>query len=236
MLAAVRTTNPSRLFVRRAALRSLTTGSSSPPSESSNPPPPPAAKPPTAGSSTSSHASSPSGPAGSRARTGALFHPTPRTGTARAPPSFLPYLSPSFGRNQLLAVPDEKRALLEAIVGSFHAPVRYAFAYGSGVFPQAGAAAARTAAGAPPPMLDFVFAVTHPEHWHSMNMTQHPGHYPAYARALGSGFVERVQRAGAGVWFNAFVPTHGVVRPSPHLPRSARRADEAPRRRRSSTA
>ena len=50
----------------------------------------------------------------------------------------LPVLPPSFGRNQLLPVPNSTRALLEDIVNSFEAPIRYAFAYGSGVFEQAG--------------------------------------------------------------------------------------------------
>lgn len=202
MLVAVRSTYRTRLLVRRGALRSLATNSAE--SSSPHPPPPPATP---SSTSTNSQGSSTQPPTNSRARTGALFHPSPRTGSARAPPSFLPYLSPSFGRNQQLAVPDEKRALLERIVGSFHAPVRYAFAYGSGVFPQAGYE------GAPPPMLDFVFAVTHPDHWHSINMTQFPSHYPAYTRVLGSNFVARVQRSGPGLWFNALVPMHGVVRP-----------------------
>jgi translocator assembly and maintenance protein 41 len=60
-------------------------------------------------------------------------------------------------------------------------------------------------------MLDFVFAVTHPDHWHSINMHQFPGHYPLHARALGSSFVSRVQGIGPGLWFNTYVPMHGVV-------------------------
>lgn len=202
MLATARSTHYPRLVARRIAVRSLATNSA----ETSSPhPPPPPAKPPGSSASTNDPSSSPQGPKGTRSRTGALFHPAPRTGTARAPPPFLPYLSPSFGRNQQLAVPDEKRALLESIVGSFQAPVRYAFAYGSGVFPQAGYE------NKAQPMLDFVLAVTHPDHWHSINMTQNPSHYPAYTRVLGSNFVAKVQRTGPGVWFNAFVPTHGVV-------------------------
>ena len=60
-------------------------------------------------------------------------------------------------------------------------------------------------------MLDFVFAVTHPDHWHSINMHQHPGHYPLHARAFGSSFVSQVQALGPGLWFNTYVPMHGVV-------------------------
>lgn len=43
-----------------------------------------------------------------------------------------------FGRNQIIAVPDEVRRDLEDIVRNFKAPVRFGFAYGSGVFRQEG--------------------------------------------------------------------------------------------------
>lgn len=64
-------------------------------------------------------------------------------------------------------------------------------------------------------MLDFVFAVNHPDHWHSINMHQFPGHYPLHARMLGSSFVARTQAFGPGLWFNTFVPMHGAVRAVP---------------------
>lgn len=122
----------------------------------------------------------------------------------------LPTLPPSFGRNQVLPVPDSTRALLEDIVGSFEAPIRYAFAYGSGVFEQAGYAKQKDKEDMP--MLDFIFAVTHSDHWHSINMQQHPGHYPLHARILGSSFVSKTQELSPGLWFNTFVPMKGVVR------------------------
>lgn len=54
-------------------------------------------------------------------------------------PLALPYLFPrNFGQNQRLSVPDSTRALLEEITNSFDAPIRYAFAYGSGIFKQEG--------------------------------------------------------------------------------------------------
>lgn len=52
--------------------------------------------------------------------------------------TILPRLPQKFGSNQRLTVPDETRALLEEVVGTFRAPIRYAFAYGSGVFKQKG--------------------------------------------------------------------------------------------------
>jgi len=117
-------------------------------------------------------------------------------------------LPASFGRNQLLPVSNSTRALLEAIVDEFDAPIRYAFAYGSGVFEQDGYPGKDSPDA---PMLDFMFAVTHPGHFHSINMQQHPSHYTLSARVFGSDYVSRVQQLGPGVWFNAYVPMAGVT-------------------------
>lgn len=105
---------------------------------------------------------------------------------------------------------DSTRALLESIVAQFDAPIRYAFAYGSGVFEQDGYVATSPTAK-DGPMLDFMFAVTHASHWHSINMHQHPSHYPFLARSLGSSFVARVEDINPGVWFNTLVHMNGVV-------------------------
>ncbi|KAF8133260.1 Mmp37-domain-containing protein [Boletus edulis] len=150
-------------------------------------------------------------PDGSKSRPSRLY-PRPRP-VSRNQRQALPVLPPSFGRNQLLPVPNSTRALLENIVNSFEAPIRYAFAYGSGVFEQAGydKPAVAQAKGTGGPMLDFVFAVTHPDHWHSINMHQYPGHYPLHARVFGSSFVSQVQAFGPGLWFNTYVPMDGVM-------------------------
>jgi mitochondrial translocator assembly and maintenance protein 41 len=142
------------------------------------------------------------------------FNPAPRKPTA-SPPPFLPYLSPSFGRNQLLKVPDTTRALLEDIVSKFNAPIRYAFAYGSGVFEQEGYKPRKDISEGP--MIDFIFAVTHADHWHSINMHQHPGHYPLHSRMLGSSFVSNVQEISPGLWFNTLVRMNGVVGHAVHV-------------------
>jgi translocator assembly and maintenance protein 41 len=162
-------------------LRSLATETVSTPPEIPFPPPPRPGKP----------------------RTSLYPHPRPAVlHRHRA----LPNLPPTFGRNQLLPVSNSTRALLEAIVANFDAPIRYAFAYGSGVFEQDG-----YPSGAEAPMLDFMFAVTHSAHFHSINMHQHPSHYPLHARMLGSSYVSRLEELGPGVWFNAYVPMNGVV-------------------------
>jgi len=120
----------------------------------------------------------------------------------------LPRLPPTFGRNQLLPVTDSKRALLESVVAQFDAPIRYAFAYGSGVFEQDGYSNDPTTEDAP--MLDFIFAVTHAGHFHSINMHQYPQHYPLHARLLGSSYVSRFGEIDPGVWFNPYVTIDGV--------------------------
>ncbi|KIY48638.1 Mmp37-domain-containing protein [Fistulina hepatica ATCC 64428] len=120
---------------------------------------------------------------------------------------FLPNLPPTFGRNQLLPVSNTTRALLESIVAQFNAPIRYAFAYGSGVFEQDG----YPTDNGEEPMLDFMFAVTHPDHFHSINMHQYASHYPLSARLFGSDYVAKVQSLSPGVWFNTYVPMGGVT-------------------------
>ena len=178
--------SPKRLYLQVVLVRSLVTESIS--SVTPDPPPLPLAKP-------------------SKSTKSRLFpHPRP----VGPPPRRLP---PTFGKNQLLPVSQSTRALLESIVAKFDAPIRYAFAYGSGVFEQDGYPnASSSSVEAQPPMLDFMFAVTHPAHFHSINMQQHPNHYPFHARMLGSSYVSRIQEVGPGVWFNAYIPMKDVVR------------------------
>ncbi len=145
------------------------------------------------------------------------LYPQPRPATSHRhtnPP--LPRLPPTFGRNQLLPVTDDTRALLESIVSKFQSPIRYAFAYGSGVFEQDGKQKGDM------PMLDFMFAVTHPAHFHYMNMQQYPSHYPMHARMFGSSYVARVEDLGPGVWFNAYVPMNGAVSLSSYVTQGGR--------------
>ncbi|KAH9812382.1 mitochondrial matrix Mmp37-domain-containing protein [Melampsora americana] len=88
---------------------------------------------------------------------------------------------------------------LSGIIQSFKAPIRYAIGYGSGVFPQKSYDLKKHT-----PMLDFVFAVSHPSHWHSINLQQNPKHYSLPLRWSGSAPISWLQEKapGAGVWFN----------------------------------
>ncbi|KAF9099233.1 Mitochondrial translocator assembly and maintenance protein 41 [Mortierella sp. GBA35] len=115
-------------------------------------------------------------------------------------------LPPKFGDNQHIDIDDATWQQLKSVVDSIHhkAPIRYAFAYGSGVFAQKGYDSKKK------PMVDFIFGVSHPQHWHSLNLQANPHHYSILGK-LGSKAVAMTQeRFGAGVYFNPFVEVNGM--------------------------
>ncbi|KAI8330483.1 mitochondrial matrix Mmp37 [Chlamydoabsidia padenii] len=60
-------------------------------------------------------------------------------------------------------------------------------------------------------MMDFIFGVSHPGHWHDLNMQQHPHHYSGL-RLLGSNTISKLQdHVGAGVYFNPYVEVNGMM-------------------------
>lgn len=106
--------------------------------------------------------------------------------------------------NQEMHVDAETMERLQQLLFSFRAPIRFAFAYGSGVFSQGGSQKQR-------PMIDLIFGVSFTQHWHSLNLAQHRDHY-SFMSKLGSGAVAYVQdNFGAGVYFNPYVELHGTV-------------------------
>ncbi|KAK4150512.1 mitochondrial matrix Mmp37-domain-containing protein [Chaetomidium leptoderma] len=135
----------------------------------------------------------------------------------------------NFGVNQHIPFDPEFKEVLKAIPWQFRAPIRYAFAYGSGVFPQSKSSgrtptteelraihpkaplAVQRGQDGTPKMIDFIFGVSHTQHWHSLNMKQHRDHYSSLA-TLGSGAVSYVQdKMGAGVYFNPYVIVNGIL-------------------------
>lgn len=114
-------------------------------------------------------------------------------------------LPKEFGYNQHMSIDQDMVMKLRDIVRSFRAPVKYAFAYGSGVFSQGKAASAgRT------PQVDLIFGVSHTQHWHSLNIKHNPGHYSSL-RLLGSGAVSAIQDyVGAGAYFMPYVKMYGL--------------------------
>ncbi|CAG8974491.1 hypothetical protein HYALB_00011641 [Hymenoscyphus albidus] len=131
-----------------------------------------------------------------------------------------------FGVNQHILIDTEFKESLRQVLWNFRAPIRYAFAYGSGVFPQSKPSVTPSSAtsihskpppavvraqGGNPKMIDFVFGVSYTQHWHSLNLHQHRHHYSALG-SLGSGAVSAVQdNWGAGVYFNPYVTVNGTL-------------------------
>jgi translocator assembly and maintenance protein 41 len=132
-----------------------------------------------------------------------------------------------FGVNQHMIINYELKEALRVMLRQFNAPIVYCFAYGSGVFPQDNStrniteaefravhpkppAALVKAQKGSPKVIDFIFGVTHTEHWHSINMKQHRDHYSGLA-SLGSGAVSRVQKWGAGVYFHPYIEMNGML-------------------------
>ncbi|KAB5545881.1 mitochondrial matrix Mmp37-domain-containing protein [Coniochaeta sp. 2T2.1] len=135
----------------------------------------------------------------------------------------------NFGVNQHILINAEFKEVLRQVLWQFRAPIRYAFAYGSGVFPQTKSsgriptdaelraihpkapAALQRAQDGTPKMIDFIFGVTFTQHWHSLNLSQHRDHY-SFLGSLGSGAVSAVQdKWGAGVYFNPYVVINGIL-------------------------
>lgn len=129
-----------------------------------------------------------------------------------------------FGFNQHMVVNAEFKEALRQVLWQFRAPIRYAFAYGSGVFPQS-TKIPDTMPPSPHPNppeavtkwqstgeknIDFIFGVSHTQHWHSLNLTQHRDHY-SFLGSLGSGIVSRVQELGAGAYFNPYITINGMA-------------------------
>nr|POF07647.1 phosphatidate cytidylyltransferase, mitochondrial [Quercus suber] len=133
----------------------------------------------------------------------------------------------SFGHNQFIQINTEFKETLRQILWQFRAPIRYALAYGSGVFGQksSGPSADVLSPHPNPPkaveewqkggakVIDFIFGVSHTQHWHSLNLVQNPHHYSGlrylpYSSACISAIQDRM---GAGVYFNPFINVNGVM-------------------------
>lgn len=92
------------------------------------------------------------------------------------------------------------------ILSYFPQDISLAFAYGSAVFKQIGAAQTNAKN-----MVDFVFAVDDPITWHTMNLMQNRSHY-SVLKYLGPKRMSNIQeKYGAGVYYNTLVPCDGKV-------------------------
>jgi len=60
-------------------------------------------------------------------------------------------------------------------------------------------------------MVDFIFGVSHTQHWQGLNLVQHRDHYSGM-KYLGSGAISWLQdKSGAGVYFNPYVEINGMA-------------------------
>ncbi|KAK5125956.1 hypothetical protein LTR85_011311 [Meristemomyces frigidus] len=130
-----------------------------------------------------------------------------------------------FGYNQHIRVNEDFKEALRQILWQFRAPIRYAFAYGSGVFGQGQASNTDMSPHPNPPkaveewqkggakIIDFIFGVSHTQHWHSLNLAQHPDHYSGLKYLpYSSAAISHVQDDfGAGVYFNPFITVNGTM-------------------------
>ncbi|GAB5589114.1 Mitochondrial translocator assembly and maintenance protein 41 [Umbelopsis nana] len=113
--------------------------------------------------------------------------------------------SPEFGSNQYISIDEEVKQRLKNVLNAFNAPIRYSFAYGSGVFQQKGYDPKTQ------PMVDYIFGVTHPHHWHSLNIQQNPHHYSMVQRFGSNATALLQENFGAGVYFNPYVEVNGMM-------------------------
>lgn len=131
--------------------------------------------------------------------------------------------SKNFGVNQHIIINEEFKEALRQILWQFRAPIRYAFAYGSGVFPQSAKSATGSnlhpnapeaiskVQGGNQKMIDFIFGVSYSQHWHSLNLQEHRQHYSSLG-SLGSYAVSKIQDSiGAGVYFNPYITVNGTL-------------------------
>lgn len=133
-----------------------------------------------------------------------------------------------FGYNQHIKVNEDFKEALRQVLWQFRAPIRYAFAYGSGVFGQSNTAGGGADGMSPHPnppkaveewqsggakIIDFIFGVSHTQHWHSLNLAQHPDHYSGLKYLpYSSGAISSIQdRLGAGVYFNPYITVNGTM-------------------------
>lgn len=112
-------------------------------------------------------------------------------------------LPQNFGSNQQIPLDANLRSTLRQVLWTFKAPIRYSFAYGSGVFSQG------KESNASKPQVDLIFGVRYPSHWHSLNLKQNPHHYSGL-KLFGSDAIAAIQETAAGCYFNPYVEINGL--------------------------
>ncbi|EME83428.1 uncharacterized protein MYCFIDRAFT_164608 [Pseudocercospora fijiensis CIRAD86] len=134
-----------------------------------------------------------------------------------------------FGYNQHIKINEDFKESLRQVLWQFKAPIRYAFAYGSGVFGQKSSGSSTGSESLSPhpnppkavedwqkggaKIIDFIFGVSHTQHWHSLNLMQHPKHYSALRYIPNSSAVVSwmQDKWGAGMYYNPYITVNGIM-------------------------
>ncbi len=87
--------------------------------------------------------------------------------------------------------------------------MQFAFAYGSGVIPQAGYESDKPSEKKKSPQLDMIFIVEDPPSWHQSNLSTNWHHYSSI-KYMGHDYIAKIQDEGPGVFFNPFVDYNGL--------------------------
>ncbi|XP_066910364.1 phosphatidate cytidylyltransferase, mitochondrial-like [Clytia hemisphaerica] len=96
-------------------------------------------------------------------------------------------------------VDSETKNYLSNVVSAFSPGIRYACAYGSGVFKQSGHQSIKDN------MIDFIFVVNDAFSWHQQTLKKYPDHYSIVKRLGPKGLSDYQRSFGAGVFFNTCV-------------------------------
>ncbi|EMR11035.1 hypothetical protein PNEG_00632 [Pneumocystis murina B123] len=92
---------------------------------------------------------------------------------------------------------------LKTVLWKFKAPIRFSFAYGSGIF--------KKKRNDKKPMIDFIFGVSHAQHWHSLNLLYNRDHY-SFLKHFGSYFISYLQEnIGANVYYNPYIEINDMI-------------------------
>ena len=97
----------------------------------------------------------------------------------------------------------ETQAFLSNVVKCFSPGIRYACAYGSGVFKQSGHTSTKEN------MIDFLFVVNDAFSWHYQNLSNYPEHYSIIKHFGVKAIADFQTNYGAGVFFNTCVEFDG---------------------------
>jgi translocator assembly and maintenance protein 41 len=95
---------------------------------------------------------------------------------------------------------------LRGMLDGFYAPIRFALAYGSGAYTQNGYDTEQQKAT----MVDLIFGVTHPEHWHSLNVRQNPSHYSCLKTFGVKAITYTQEKIGGRIYYNTDLVVNGI--------------------------